>query len=330
MSEIRFLTSSDEHLSDLNPGFRCDSYKDEILGMLEWQGELAKKFNATAVLRGGDFFHVKAANKTTMKTIATAAKIHRNYSCPVYSVIGNHDVPYNDLSAVNGQPLGVLLNSGVFLPLVDEIFNCGTLSVRVTGIDYTVDIDNDLIKNKVMKKQENYSISVIHALAAMAPSEKIQTFFNETIFDYRDLVFNGCPDVYVFGHYHKDQGVKNHAGTDFVNLGAISRGSLTFENLERKPKVSLITINSQGVSVEEVVVPHKDASEIFDLDLKKKIEKEKSSLDDFIASLRDNVNMSNSDDISQRKKDLDKFPDDVKKLAFQILSDVEEMDGYRS
>lgn len=318
MSEIRLLTSSDEHLADLAPGFRKDDYRSSILKKLEWQGEMAKKFDADAVLRGGDFFHVKAANKTTMRTMAMAARIHRRYKCPTFAVAGNHDMSNNDPDSVASQPLGVMLGSGVFQPLRDETFTSGSMKVRVIGVEYTTDLDVDGLHDMVRKKDETYTVAFVHALAAMAPEEKIQSFFNEKIFDYRDLVFNGCPDVYVFGHYHKDQGIVEHVGTRFVNLGAISRGALTFENLERKPKVSLIKANSQGIFVEEHIVPHEDALTIFDLERKKKMEKEIKDIDDFITKMRTDAGSGDDDSLDARKKEMDKYPE-LRETMFELL-----------
>lgn len=318
MSEIRLLTSSDEHLADLAPGFRKDDYRASVLKKLEWQGDMARRFKADAVLRGGDFFHVKAANKTTMRTMAMAARVHRKYPCPTYAVPGNHDMSNNDPDSVASQPLGVMLGSGVFQPLRDEIFTSGTMKVRVVGVEYTTDLDVDGLHDMVRKKDETYTVAFVHALAAMAPEEKIQSFFGEKIFDYRDLVFNGCPDVYVFGHYHKDQGIVEHHGTRFVNLGAISRGALTFENLERKPKVSLITVNSQGVSVEEHIVPHEDALAIFDLERKKRMEKEVKDIDDFIAAMKADVAAIDGDSLEARKKEMDKYPE-LRETMFELL-----------
>ena len=327
MSEIRFLTSTDEHLADKPPGFRKDDYRGEILGMLEWQGEQAKKFGANAVLRGGDFIHVKPANKTTMRTLAMASRIHRKYHCKTFEVPGNHDMSSNDIDSIPGQPLGVLFGAGVFHQLHEEIFESGSLKVRVIGVPYTTDLDVDGLHELCRKKDENVTIAVVHMLAAMAPPEKIQTFFNEKIFDYRDLVFNGCPDAYVFGHYHKDQGIVDHMGTKFVNLGAISRGAITLENMERKPKISLIRVTPNGVDIEEVVIPHRDASDIFDLELKKQQEKYRSSIDDFMA-LRDTViNTEDCHSMEVRRKMLDSFPVDVRNLSLDLLEAAKEMDA---
>ncbi len=318
MSEIRLLTSSDEHLADLAPGFRKDDYRSSILKKLEWQGDMARKFNADAILRGGDFFHVKAANKTTMRTMAMAARIHRKYSCPTYALAGNHDMSNNDPDSVASQPLGVMFGSGVFKQLRDETFTSGSMKLRVVGVEYTTDLDVDGLHDLVRKKDETYTVAFVHALAAMAPEEKIQSFFGEKIFDYRDLVFNGCPDVYVFGHYHKDQGIVEHMGTRFVNLGAISRGALTFENLERQPKVSLIRADSQGIHVESHVVPHEDALAIFDLERKKRMEKEVKDIDDFIRKMRADAAAGADDSLEARKAEMDKYPE-LRETMFELL-----------
>lgn len=323
MSEIRFLTSSDEHLADLAPGFRKDDYRGAILGKLQYQGDLARQYGARAVLRGGDFFHVKAANKTTMRTMALASRVHRAYGIPTYSLTGNHDMSNNDPDSVAQQPLGVMFGSGVFERLQDELFEDGSLKVRVVGVDYTTDLALDGLHDIVRKKDENYTVAFVHALAAMAPEERIQTFFNEPIFDYRDLVFPGCPDVYVFGHYHKDQGIVEHMGVKFVNLGAVSRGALTFENMERKPKVSLIKADSRGIFVEEHELPCADASAVFDLELKKRLDTERKSLNDFIGQLAANRDMASDAGVAVRKAELDKFPADLRGLALEVLEAAE-------
>lgn len=321
MSQIKFVTSSDEHISDLAPGFRKDDYRSSILKKLEWQGQLAKGINADAVLRGGDLFHVKAANKTTHATMQMVAALHNKFPCPTYALAGNHDMSNNEPESVlRQQPLGVLFKTNTLRQLTDEIFIDGTLKVRVIGIEYTTDITADRIAEIVKKREDDvYTVAVIHALASMAPSEKTQSFFNESIFDYRDLVFPGSPDVYVFGHYHKDQGVVDHLGVKFINLGAISRGALTFENLERKPKVSSISFTSSGVSVEEHIVPHEDAANIFDLELKKRLDTERKDLNDFISRLKSDSNISHED----RRSELEDFPANLRSLALEILESAE-------
>lgn len=287
-------------MSDQVPGFRKDDYRAAILSKLRWQGAAAAKFGASAVLRGGDFFHVKMANRTSMATLIDAMAIHGGYPCPTYSVVGNHDMVYNDLSTLSRQPLGVLFESKMFRRLTDEVFESGSLSVRVVGVDYTPAMTTEVLSNIVKSKGHSYTVAVVHALAEMAPTQRTQSFFNEEVLDYRDLVFPGCPNVYVFGHYHKDQSIQEHLGVKFVNLGAISRGALTLENLERKPKVALMKFDGSGMSIEEEVVPHDDASQVFDLERKQSIETGRQSMEVFLDKLRSNAAMIGGTDIRSR------------------------------
>jgi DNA repair exonuclease SbcCD nuclease subunit len=326
MSEIRLVTSSDEHIANINPGYRKDDYRGAILDKLRWQGQFASKVSAHALIRGGDFFHVKEANKTTMATLSDAAAIHAAYPCPTYALAGNHDMSHNDPSSIPRQPLGVLLESRVFRPLQEQIFQDGSLKVRVVGVEYTTDLDYEALKDKVRKRPDDvYVLAVVHALAAFAPEERVQSFFNERVFDYRDLVFDGCPDAYVFGHYHKDQGIKEHMGVHFANLGAISRGALTFENIERKPKVGLFRFDSRGVTSEEVIVPHADASKVFDMEKKRQVDVQRRDMSDFIMKLRADAKSSSggSDEIIKRMRESSEYPDDLKDALQECMEAAE-------
>ena len=326
MSEIRLITSSDEHLADQAPGFRKDDYRNAILTKLEWQGELARRMKADAVVRGGDFFHVKAANKTTMATMALASGLHRKFPCPTFALPGNHDMSNNDPDSISRQPLGVMFRSEVFRELRDETFTSGSLKARVVGVGYVTDLDDEGLRDRVRKKDGDvFTIAVVHALATFAPQERIQAFFGEKLFDYRDLVFPGCPDVYVFAHYHKDQGIREHLGVHFINLGAVSRGALTFENMERRPKVASIVLNSQGVSIEEHEIPVKDAKDAFDLEKKVQLDRERRDLDEFIRNLRSDASGPDDGGISQRMTDFraSSFPDDVKERVLRTAESAE-------
>lgn len=326
MSEIRLLTSSDEHLSDQTPGFRKDDYRGAILAKLQWQGIAAAKFGANAVIRGGDFFHVKMANRTSMATLIEAMSIHGEYPCPTYSVVGNHDMVYNDLSTLSRQPLGVMFESKLMKRLTEVVFESGSLSVRVVGVDYSPGMTAEKIADLVRSKGHSHTMAVVHALAEFEPSQRTQSFFNEEILDYRDLVFPGCPDVYVFGHYHKDQSVKEHLGVQFVNLGAISRGALTVDNLDRKPKVALIKFDSSGLSIEEEIVSHEDSSVVFDLDRKQTEEKGQKSMEAFLDKLRSNASMVGGIDIRKRMHEFmnsGEFTQDEKYAVKQVFEAAE-------
>jgi hypothetical protein len=144
--------------------------------------------------------------------------------------------------------------------------------------------------------------------------------------DYRDLVFDGCPDVYVMGHYHKDQGIQEHFGVKFVNLGSISRGALTVENINRKPKVSLIKINSQGISIEEFVVPHSEAKDVFDFEKKSISETKSRSMAEFFSKLKSSSSMTGGENIRERILEFmsSDFPQDLKDVVKELFDQASE------
>jgi DNA repair exonuclease SbcCD nuclease subunit len=262
-----------------------------------------------------------------MATLAKVADIHVKYPCPTFAIAGNHDMNKNDPDSIPKQPLGVLFNSNVMTRLSEKYFEDGSLRVRVVGVEYDTGMDDGLLQDAVKKNGDaDVTIAVVHALASFAPEEKIQSMFNETVFDYRDLVFDGCPDVYIFGHYHKDQGIMEHLGVKFVNLGAISRGSLTLENLERKPKISLIKINSQGIDVQEHIVPHVEGLHVFDVEKKKKVDAERRSLVEFISQLQSGAQDLNDGGVGRRLEEFKKLDvsNDIKIMVEETLEMVEQ------
>ena len=265
-----------------------------------------------------------------MATLIDAMAIHGGYPCPTYSIVGNHDMVYNDLSTLSRQPLGVLFESKLFKRLTEQVFESGTLSVRVVGVDYTPSMTSQTLADLVKSKGHSYTVAVVHSLAEMAPAQRTQSFFNEEILDYRDLVFPGCPDVYVFGHYHKDQSIQEHLGVKFVNLGAVSRGALTVENLDRKPKIALMKFDGSRFSIEEETVPHEDSSRVFDLERKQSTEAGRQSMEVFLDKLRSNASMVGGTDIRQRMAhfmESEDFSSDEKDAVREIFEAAESGQG---
>jgi hypothetical protein len=105
--------------------------------------------------------------------------------------------------------------------------------------------------------------------------------FKERLYGYNELA-ELSPDIFVLGHYHLDQGIQKVDGKFFVNLGSISRGTLTDESLDHKPKFGFIRITAEKGSVPTIVVDSipltiKPAEEVFDV--KKRDDEKKEGLE---------------------------------------------------
>ena len=166
MDRLGFIYRTDTHVSDRSPASWKGDYPAEIWSNLEQIGRLALEHDAVAVLDGGDYIHDKSASRNSHALVVKSARVHRDYSCPTFATIGNHDVKYNNLATLNEQPLGVLFTSGVFCPLQEQVFRCGDLTVRIVGFPYSPFRTVADIKACKKKPGDTYLIAVIHALAA--------------------------------------------------------------------------------------------------------------------------------------------------------------------
>ena len=313
---MKFVFRTDVHATDKSPASWKGDYLAEIQSSLTQIGVLAQ--GAVAVLDGGDFFHIKAATRNSHALVARMAEVHTGYPCPVYAIEGNHDLAYNNLESVGNQPLGVLFATGIFRWLREEIFESEGIRVRVVGVPYVP--DRELSTLRALRKQpgDDHLIVVAHAFAAENPSAMQEEFFGDSVFKYADLVSSDGPSVFLFGHWHQDQGVVQIGNTTFVNQGSVSRGALVKENLSRVPKVAVLNVSQAGIKVELVELKVSPAETVFDLDTKSRVESERKDIENFVARLKENALQDPATVIESSVAALD-FADDVRDAALHYL-----------
>lgn len=316
--KIAFLFRTDVHVSDTSPASWKGDYPSEIWSDLEQIGEIAESCGATAVLDGGDYFHIKRASGNSHALMYRTAIIHSSsYLCPVYCVEGNHDLAYNNLNSVGRQPLGVLYASKVFRHLRDEVFTANGLRVRVVGVPYSLKRTSESLLAIQKQPGDDYLVAVVHALASESLSSA-EGFFKEPVFHYADLITPNGPDVWAFGHWHQDQGVVKIGRKYFVNQGAVSRGALVHENLSRTPQIALMEFASSGVTIKTIPLRVAPAEEVFDLVKKARIESEHRSIDKFVEKLGEDAAFDSTATIEANIQSLD-FAADVRELALAYL-----------
>lgn len=318
MDRLAFIFRTDTHVADKSPSSWKADYPSEIWSNLTQIGQMALDHGVIAVLDGGDYFHVKSASRNSHNLIIRTITIHKQYPCPVYCIEGNHDVTYNDLDSIERQPLGVLYESKTFIHLREEVFRVGGLQVRVVGVPYAP--KRTLEELRAIQKQpgDDYLIAVVHALAAESPPPQVEDFFGEPVFRYGDLVSSDGPDVFCFGHWHKDQGIVSIGGKSFVNQGAVSRGALIHENTKRTPQVSLLEFDSNGFRCKTLPLKVAPAEEVFDFAKKERAESESRSIDKFVERLQEDVLFDTNTSIEGNIGKLD-FAEDVRGMALAYL-----------
>ena len=291
---MKLLWRTDVHLSDHTPRSRTDNWRKAVIDKLVQVGDIARTIGAVGVIDGGDFFDVKSPSRNSHDLIREVADIHASYPCPVYGNVGNHDCVYGDIDYLHQQPLGVLFSTGVFNRLYDEHeanFRVDTEGpdvdinplVRVVGIPYHGTKYN-MDRFKLTKGSETYLVAAAHVLASPKGGSM---FENEDIVKYEDLTkLAPDVDVWLFGHWHRDQGVTEIApGKWVVNVGSLSRGALIQDDLDRKPCAVELDFKPKGITITRHNLKLPEVDDVFDLDGRQKAEMRETVMEDFVTSL---------------------------------------------
>jgi DNA repair exonuclease SbcCD nuclease subunit len=276
MDEITILTAGDIHISDINPHSRVDNFKETILDKLDQLKKAANKLKVDAVLLTGDLYNLKNPVKNSHDLNRELITLFKGFKCPIYTIVGNHDLTADDLDTLSFQPISVLFASGTLINLAEPIvFSKKGLKVSLVGIPYQKHFS--LEKTSFPAKGDvQAQICVMHVYAG----PKAGKMHKERLYGYDELATLGA-DVYVLGHYHYDQDIQWKNKQCFINLGSISRGTLTDERVDHQPKFGFIKIfrENEEVKIEADSIPLriKPPEEIFDL--KKREEEQKEGLE---------------------------------------------------
>lgn len=324
---ITLVWRTDTHLSEHTPQSRIDNWTETVLRKLSAVGTIAKRVGAQAVLDGGDFFHLKSPDRTSHALIQRVIEVHRDYPCPVYATVGNHDCVYGDYSYLPQQPLGVLYEAGTFRRLYDEYDAVFTApgrnkmhpptTVRVVGIPYHgVHYDLDRFA-KIKRGDEDYLVVVAHLLAS--PTHTTM-FDGEDVIRY-DMLDDYDVDMFCFGHWHKDQGfARTMLGKSIVNIGSLTRGALSQDNLDRVPSVAVLRFDVvAGMTMEQVPVPHAPSSEVFDLLKRDKENLQHSMIEEFVEHLSQTFTPSAQKSLSDVVRDLPNVPASVRERTIEYI-----------
>ena len=322
MGDITIVWRSDAHLADDAPQSRTDNWTDTILEKIVQVGDIARSVKADAVIDGGDFFHIKSPIRNSHALVQKVIEAHKNYPCPVYVNIGNHDVKYGDMKFLDESPLGVLFSSGIFRRLYDS--NEGlilggtvqdTLHLRMVGVPYHgTKYDMSRFTN-IKKGDEDWLIANVHCLASMQGGSMFEA---EDVIKYTDLV-DTAPDVYCFGHAHNNQGVTEIGGKQFVNIGGLSRGTISQDDVDRIPECAIMRFSPKEVKIERRPLVVKPSKEVLDILGKVKKEAREMTMEAFVDSLKDSLQARKDESLLELVHDLPDVPQEVRERALSYL-----------
>lgn len=328
----QIIAVGDIHAMDRPPRNATETYMSDIIDMLRWIAEEGARRKVDAVVWAGDIFHHKQPSKTSHALILRMIEVVRYYQelgVDLYAVTGNHDISNDVLQSIpEKQPLGVLYEAGLKelvgwherLPLFGipwrHDWTTSESSADRSFFEWRVDPWRFGTAGETAE-----CLAVTHApIYPPKEAENIQWELVPTMGENGISAAMGNQGYLYYGHIHEDHGVFEVEGVTYANMGAISRGSLTEYNIQRQIKVASWTPES---GFEEIVVPHKPASEVLRV-AEVAVEKaEKRSLDTFLAEVGSStLDISNTGSVVayiRGRKDVDTK---VRKTAIEILEEV--------
>lgn len=312
MSNIKFITFTDVHISMMNPSSRVGSYVDDIMNKLEQIREIGKKNKVDFFLFGGDLFNLKAPTRNPHELNSLLINLFKSYPGPVYAAEGNHDLRGDSYETFPEQPLNVIYASGALIPARDNIKKKKKeLSYRVRSFEFSEELEAD--SKPKANKDVDLNICILHVYSSI----KGGMFHNVKLHSYEEISKLG-DDIFLLGHFHKDQGIErlSFAGKEkiFINIGSISRGSISTDDIDRVPKISLVSVDkcddgNLNIDTEIIPLDVKPSEEVFDLDTHEREKKENKEAEEFVDKLKEEMSeVSKNDDIREEveKMNIDK------------------------
>ena len=317
----RFLVVNDIHATRRPPSSCTDSYWPDLLDLLYQTTEVAREREVSAVVWAGDTFHHKAPSRTDHGMVQELIGVARAYPCPLYAVVGNHDVQYDRLSSVDvTQPLGVLFRAGV------RRLDGWADGLPLYGVPWLQDWSQESVSAALAGFRENvFGQSLIVTHAPVYPPGREPRYPGAELTPARWWASAADDGPFshglAYGHIHEPHGVYAADGSAlrFCNFGALSRGSLDEYNLDRQVGVTLWEPGCPSV-FEFVPLKARPASEVFRLQEHDEAVTAKRSLEEFAASVGEvRLSLLSVESVTARIRAMPEVDAETADLAEELL-----------
>lgn len=282
--EIKLVHIGDPHFSPTSPPSWKIDYMEHTEKTMEQVFNFAIAQRVDAIVWSGDMFHKKSAVSNPlhfMSKIVKGLRGLKDEGVENWGVAGNHDVKWGSLEGLHGQPLEVLIESGLYHLLDREelLIQGDGFDVRVAGCSY----DHGKAEGTRSKTKQGatYLVSVGHFWFGSESGE----LYGEQLFG-PDYLGSGEPDLYFIGHHHDDQGVQFENGKWYLSHGSINRTGGREQDLVRKPAAGSVRLTKQGVDVKVLRPKVVSASEVIDFEVRKQVLAEKKEMEQFLTTIR--------------------------------------------
>jgi len=242
---MKVLFLGDPHFDSQTPISRIDNYADTSIERLKDIRELALKHNVSHVMTTGDFFDKVQVSFAYLNRLIQELRKFKEVGIDVWSSIGNHDLPYNNMSYFKNTPLNTLFESGLVkhIKLTNDF---GSFTVH--GIDFT---EHEKVKDIVTDDKKRSILIQHYATENTVPGESI---------DLKEIAHF---DYVISGHDHAYyKPLKLETGCTVLRPGSLFRRTKEAYNLERD--IVLYLFDSEKEVMKEIALENvKPAKEIF-------------------------------------------------------------------
>jgi len=226
----------DPHFSAHSPTSYKVDYWELVQSTIAQIAKFSKDKDVDAICWAGDIFNLKASSRNPLKFMGEVVEMFQSFGdIPHVGIAGNHDVLYGSLEGLNGQPLDLLIKTGIYhlldrqpIRIFSDIQNSNlkgpTLTVK--GESYTHG-KADGVK-ALIKDEGKYLMGVGHFWFGPHSGE----FFGEKIYG-PDFLDNSEVDIYLIGHHHEDHGVHFINDKHYIVHGSISKIGAHKHDLDR-------------------------------------------------------------------------------------------------
>jgi DNA repair exonuclease SbcCD nuclease subunit len=267
-NRVNLVYTTDWHLTEVPPSSRKDDYRAAILDKIEYVRGLAERINGVA-LCGGDVFHYKQpkhAGNSFRLIIDLARKLRQFPQGRVFGSVGNHDLSYDRMDSLERQPLGLLIEFGVYHDLNREkvLFTNEDETTRVSVETFPY-VGEGRAREAILGSGPRLPgvtqrVGIVHAYGHPGAAGSL---FGEPTIGYDELA-GADFDFLLWGHDHSREETVQVGKPTHIRLGSLARAALAYDEVERPVAAAILSFRADGtVAYKEQPVPVRPLETVF-------------------------------------------------------------------